>query len=132
MLGSLKALTKYRDQQVRVRFDDGPVERLPVTTLSVANGRYFGGGLKVAPQADVSDGLFDVTIWSGYGLTDFVLRSAAVYSGDHVRWKGTRTLRCTRVTAESDEHVLIDCDGEQPGRLPCTMTLLPAAIRLKV
>jgi YegS/Rv2252/BmrU family lipid kinase len=132
MLGSLKALTKYSDQQVRVRFDDGPVERLPVTTLSVANGRYFGGGMKVAPQADVSDGLFDVTIWSGYGLTDFVLRSAAVYSGDHVRWKGTRTLRCTRVTAESDEHVLIDCDGEQPGRLPCTMTLLPAAIRLKV
>jgi YegS/Rv2252/BmrU family lipid kinase len=132
MWGSLKALTKYKDQLVRVAFDGKPAEAIPVTTLSVANGRYFGGGMKVAPEADVSDGLFDVTIWSGYGLTDFVLKSNGVYSGAHVNWKGTRTLRCTSVTAESDETVLLDCDGEQPGRLPCRMTLLPAAIRLKV
>ena len=46
--------------------------------------------------------------------------------------KGTRVLHAKRMTAESDERVLIDCDGEQPGTLPCTMTILPAAIRLKV
>ncbi|MFZ5444686.1 MAG: diacylglycerol/lipid kinase family protein [Myxococcota bacterium] len=132
MLGSLKALSKYRDQKVRVSFDDGPVEALDVTTLSVANGKYFGGGMKVAPDADVSDGIFDVTVWSGYGLSDFVIKSQGVYSGAHVNWKGTRTLRAKKVHAESDEQVLIDCDGEQPGSLPCTMTILPAAIRLKV
>jgi YegS/Rv2252/BmrU family lipid kinase len=132
MLGSLKALTKYDDQAITLRVDDGPAESLKITTLSVANGKYFGGGMKVAPDADVSDGTFDVIIWSGYGLSDFVIKSKGVYSGAHVKWKGTRTLRAKKVSAESTERVLIDCDGEQPGTLPCTMTILPAAIRLKV
>lgn len=132
MLGSLKALSGWKDQPVRVRFDGGEPETFDVTTLSVANGKYFGGGMKVAPDADVSDGIFDVTIWSGYALSDFVIRSKGIYSGSHVNWKGTRRLRAKVVHAESDEPVLIDCDGEQPGRLPCTMTLLPSAIRLKV
>ena len=108
------------------------MESLAITTLAVANGRYFGGGMMVAPEADVSDGQFDVTVWSGYGLSDFVLKSGAIYKGTHTKWKGTRTLRCREVVAESDERVLIDCDGEQPGMLPCKLTLLPAAIRLKV
>ncbi len=131
MLGSLKALSKYRDQRVRLVFDEHPSEELSVTTLSVANGKFFGGGMKVAPDADVGDGIFDITIWSGYGLSDFVLRSQGVYSGEHVNWKGTRVLRAKRVRAESDEKVLIDCDGEQPGVLPCTITILPGAIHLK-
>jgi YegS/Rv2252/BmrU family lipid kinase len=130
MLGSLKALTKYRDQQVTVRLDDGPEERLAVTTLSVANGKFFGGGMKVAPEAHVNDGLFDVVVWSGYGLSDFVIRSKGVYSGAHVNWPGTTVRRAKRVVASSEASVLIDCDGEQPGMLPCSMTLLPSAIRL--
>lgn len=132
MVGSLKALARYRDRKVRVAFDAGPSQELSVTTLSVCNGRYFGGGMKIAPQADVSDGLFDITIWSGFGLSDFVLKNSAIYSGRHVELPGTQTKQCQRIHAESDEEVLIDCDGEQPGRLPCTMTVLPSAIRLKV
>lgn len=132
MLGSLRGLLRYRDRRVRVSFDGKAQELLDVTTLAVANGKYFGGGMMVAPEADVSDGLFDVTIWSGYGLSDFVLKSASLYSGAHVKNKGTRVLRCTQAVAESDQEVLIDCDGEQPGKLPCRMTILPGAIRLKV
>lgn len=132
MWGSLKALRKYKDQRVRLTIDDQPLEEVMVTTLSVANGKYFGGGMKVAPDADVSDGLFDVVVWSGYGLSDFVVRSKAIYSGEHAKWKGTRIVRAKRVVAKSDQKVLIDCDGEQPGTLPCTMSILPGAIRLKV
>ncbi len=132
MWGSLKAMRKYKDQRVRMILDDKPLEEVMVTTLSVANGKFFGGGMKVAPDADVSDGLFDVVVWSGYGLTDFVVRSRGIYSGAHATWKGTRIMRARKLVAVSDEKVLIDCDGEQPGTLPCTMTILPSAIRLKV
>jgi YegS/Rv2252/BmrU family lipid kinase len=132
MWGSLKALSRYRDQRVRVTFDEQRLEELQVTTLSVANGKYFGGGMKVAPEADVSDGLFDVVVWSGYTLSDFIFKSSSLYSGTHVNWRGTRVLRAKKVVAESDEQVLIDCDGEQPGMLPCTITIIPSAIRLKV
>ncbi|MBI3182223.1 MAG: diacylglycerol kinase family lipid kinase [Myxococcales bacterium] len=132
MLGSVKALLKYSDRSVKVSTDGAAPERLSVTTLAVANGRYFGGGMMVAPEADTSDGLFDVTIWSGYSLSDFVFKSKAIYDGGHVRFPGTRTLRCKRLSAQSEQEVLIDIDGEQPGRLPCAMTILPSAIRLRV
>jgi YegS/Rv2252/BmrU family lipid kinase len=132
MLGSVKALLKYSDRKVRIAVDDQAEQEVTVTTLAVANGRYFGGGMCVAPAADPHDGLFDVTLWTGYGLTDFALKSKAIYDGSHIKLPGTRTMRCKKLRAESAEEVLLDVDGEQPGRLPCSMTVLPSAIQLKV
>lgn len=132
MWGTVKALTKYKDRRVTFRADGGPEETLDITAVAVSNGRYFGGGMCVAPDALTHDGLFDVTLWVGYTLVDFALKSKGVYSGDHVNWKGTRRLRCRTFEATSEQEVLLDVDGEVPGRLPCKMTLLPSAIRLKV
>jgi YegS/Rv2252/BmrU family lipid kinase len=129
-LAGAKAMARYRDQLVQVSFDGGPNESLSVTTLAVCNGQFFGGGMKVSPTADPHDGAFDVTVWSGYALKDFILKSAGLYSGDHVKWKGTRTLRCRELVATSKERVLIDCDGEQPGFLDCRITMVPGAIEL--
>ncbi len=132
-VGTIKAMLKYRDRKVRLTLDDGPPKVLPVTTVAVANGRYFGGGMMVAPGADTADGWFDVTVWSGYRLTDFAVHSKSIYDGTHTRLKGTTLFRCRKLVAECDEdEVLLDVDGEQPGRLPCTVTLLPGAIRIKV
>ena len=88
--------------------------------------------MKIAPEATTSDGIFDVTIWSGYKLTDFVFKQSAIVSGGHVNLKGTRTFKAHVLEAESHDEVLIDFDGEQPGRLPCKMTVLPGAVRLRV
>ncbi len=132
MLGSVKALLKYSDRKVRFSLDGGPEQALDVTTFSVANGRYFGGGMLVAPEASTSDGQFDVTVWSGYGLMDFALKSKAIYDGSHIHLPGTRRFRCKALRAQSDAEVLLDVDGEQPGRLPCSMSVLPAPIRIKV
>jgi YegS/Rv2252/BmrU family lipid kinase len=132
MWGSVKALVKYSDKPVRFRLDGGEWQEAPITTLAVANGKYFGGGMMVAPQAETADGIFDVTVWSGYSLKDFAFKQQGIYSGAHVGWKGTRCMRAKIVEAESAEEVLIDCDGEQPGRLPCKMTVLPGAVRLKL
>lgn len=131
MWGSVKALAAYRDVKVRISLDDGPMEEVPVTCLAVANGRYFGGGMMVAPQANTSDGLFDVTLWSGYGVSDFMFKQKAIFTGAHAKWDRTRLFRAKTVRAECDSEVLMDVDGEQPGRLPCSMRILPSAIRLK-
>ena len=134
MMGSVRALLKYQDAPVRVAADGGPSEEMTITTVSVANGKYFGGGMKVAPDADPSDGMFDVTVWSGYSIVDFALKSRALYDGSHVNLPGTRRLRCRKLSAEpgGDRTVLLDVDGEQPGRLPCQVSMLPGAIRLKI
>ncbi len=130
--GTLKTLARYKDLRVRIRVDGGEPEEVGVTALAVANGRYFGSGMCVAPEAITHDGLFDVTLWSGYDLSDFVIKSKGVYSGAHVTWKKTRTLRCKLLEAESDEPVLLEMDGEVPGRLPARISIIPSAIRLKV
>jgi YegS/Rv2252/BmrU family lipid kinase len=131
-LASVKAMWRYRDQRVRLRTDGGAWAEQPITTVAVANGQYFGGGMRVAPTADPSDGRFEVTVWSGYGLLDFALKSRRIYDGTHVQLPGTRTLSARVLEAESDEEVLLDVDGEQPGRLPVRMELLPQALRLRV
>ncbi len=132
MWGSVKALLGYRDQTVTLRFDGGEPETVAVTSVAVCNGRFFGGGMQVAPKAEMDDGLFDVTIWRGYTLTDFALKSKMVYDGSHVDDPRTRTLRAKVVEATSEETVLLDLDGEQPGRLPVTVRIVPGALRLKV
>ena len=88
--GTVKALAKYKDRRVRLRVDGGEPEELDVTVVAASNGRYFGSGMCVAPKAVTHDGLFDLTIWQGYGLSDFVLKSKGVYNGDHITWNKTR------------------------------------------
>ena len=130
-LASVKAMWRFRDQRVRLRADGGKWEELSITTVAVANCQYFGGGMRVAPMADAGDGQFDVTVWSGYTLKDFALKSRSIYDGSHVELAGTRTFRARTLEAESDEEVLLDVDGEQPGRLPVKVEVLPSALRLQ-
>lgn len=134
MLASVRALAGWQDIPVRASFDGRPAEELKVTTLAVANGRFFGGGMMVAPEARLEDGLFHVTIWRGYTLTDFALKSGSMYDGSHVKHNGTSTLTARTVHLEpgaaAKEPGLIEVDGEQIGRLPATFTLLPGALRI--
>ena len=131
-LASVKAMWRFRDQRVRLRADAGAWTEERVTTVAVANGQYFGGGMRVAPTADPCDGRFEVTVWSGYTLLDFALKSRRIYDGTHVQLPGTRTFSARLLEAESEEEVLLDVDGEQPGRLPVREELRPGALSLKV
>ncbi len=133
-VGSLKAMLKYHDRRVRMSLDDKPPHEVMVTTLAVANGQYFGGGMWVAPDARPDDGQFDVTLWSGYKLQDFVLKANSMYSGSHVNLPGTTRYKARKIHTDPVDgaDVLLDIDGEQPGRLPATVEILPAAVRLKV
>jgi YegS/Rv2252/BmrU family lipid kinase len=134
MIASARVLAGWRDQPVRWRADGGPWREERVTALSVCNGRYFGGGMMVAPAARVDDGLLDVTVWRRIGLSDFILRKSMLYDGTHVRLPNTQTLRVRTVEAEplGGETVLLDVDGEQPGTLPARFTVVPGALRARV
>ncbi|HEX8907881.1 MAG TPA: diacylglycerol kinase family protein [Anaeromyxobacteraceae bacterium] len=133
MLASAMALMGWQDQPVRWRVDGGPWREDRVTSLAVCNGRFFGGGMMVAPAAQVDDGLLDITLWKGLGLRDFALKKRMLYDGSHVRLPNTSTFRGRVVEAEPlcREPVLLDVDGEQPGMLPARFTLLAGALRAR-
>jgi diacylglycerol kinase family enzyme len=100
----------------------------------VCNGRYFGGGMMVAPDARMDDGLFDVVVWKGLGITDFVVKKPMLYSGTHVQLPNTRVFRARTVDVEAapGEDLPLDVDGEAPGDLPARFTVLPGALRIRV
>jgi YegS/Rv2252/BmrU family lipid kinase len=133
-IGAARALLGWADQPVRWRVDGGIWREERITCIAVCNGRYFGGGMMVAPQARIDDGLFDVTIWQGFGISDFVLKRHKLYDGSHVKLPNTRTLQARVVEVEpvGGARVLLDIDGEGPGMLPARFTVLPGALRLKV
>jgi YegS/Rv2252/BmrU family lipid kinase len=134
MLAAARALLTWTDQGVRWRVDGGTWHEERLTALSVCNGRYFGGGMKVAPDAHMDDGLFDVVLWEGLGLKDFVVKRPMLYDGTHLRLPNTRVLRAREVEAEALESakVDLDVDGENPGTLPARFTVLPGALRIRV
>lgn len=132
-LASARALLGWRDRRVRWRADGGPWTETPITAFSVCNARYFGGGMLVAPRARLDDGLLDLTIWSGLGLLDFVVKQPQLYDGRHVALPNTRTLTARTVEVEplDEGPVLLEADGEQPGRLPARFRVLPGALVLR-
>jgi YegS/Rv2252/BmrU family lipid kinase len=134
MLASASALLSWSDRPVRWRVDDGAWTEERITALSVCNGRYFGGGMLVAPDARMDDGLFDVVVWSRLGIGDFVTKKRMLYDGTHVTLPNTRVLRARSVEVEPRDgaKVLLDVDGEQPGTLPARFDILPGALRIRV
>jgi YegS/Rv2252/BmrU family lipid kinase len=134
MLASARALLGWADKPVRWRVDGGPWQEERVTALSVCNGRFFGGGMMVAPDARMDDGMFDVVVWSGLGIADFITKKGMLYDGTHVRLPNTRIVRARTVEIEPREgaEVLLDVDGEQPGRVPARFDLLPGALRIRL
>jgi len=113
-----------------MRVDDGAPETLTITCCVVCNGRFFGGGMHVAPEASLDDGRLDVTVWQGFGLRDFIVKRRALYDGTHIHDPGTRTLRGVCLYATSDEPVPLEIDGEAVGTLPATFEIIPAALRV--
>lgn len=133
-IGTLKALFAYQNKLVHLKVSSGEEtaldESLRINNVAVANGQYFGGGMWVAPNARMDDGLFDVIILGDMNKRDVIFKASRIYKGTHLALEKVKMVRGSHVEATCEEEVLIDMDGEQPGRLPITLDVLPKAIRL--
>ncbi len=136
MIATLKVSMSYAGRRVRLVFDDEQDKAVESTigTVAVANGRYFGGGMMVAPKAELSDGKFDVVAIEETGLAKSIQFSRHIYKGSHLNLDSVSSRRAKKLYAESvdGQEVLLDMDGEVPGALPATFTILPEALRFVV
>jgi YegS/Rv2252/BmrU family lipid kinase len=133
---TVTTLLAYRFQTVRLQVDNHFDETIPIALVAIANGAWFGGGMNVAPQADPSDGLFDVVIVRGDTKLQLIRSLNRLYDGSHTTHPAVRILRGQRVRAAAVDEaasgpVLIETDGEVPGRLPASFELLPGALTLR-
>tara|TARA_R110002073_G_scaffold218689_5_gene379043 strand:- start:13455 stop:14396 length:942 start_codon:yes stop_codon:yes gene_type:complete len=134
MLATAKVGMRYKGKRVRVVFDGDEETSLEtnISTIAVANGQYFGGGMHVAPNAEVDDGRFDVIAIGEMGTLESMWKGRHLYSGSHLNLDNVSERRATSIYAESadGQDVILDVDGEVPGRLPATFTLVPRALNL--
>ncbi|HYE15535.1 MAG TPA: diacylglycerol kinase family protein [Pyrinomonadaceae bacterium] len=132
-VAALQATFAFEKPRVRVRLDGGPEARLTVVNFCVANARYFGGGMKVAPLARLDDGELDMVSIGDMSPLSILANSYRVYLGTHLGMQQVRHARARRVEAAPDggEEVKLEVDGELVGRLPATFEILHAALSVR-
>jgi diacylglycerol kinase (ATP) len=121
----------WRNRRFRVRID-GAERELVANNVVAANCRYFGGGMKVAPDARPDDGLFDVALMGDISKLDFALNVHRLYRGTLERHPKVEYVRARRVEVDCDEPLPIEVDGEQPGTMPVVFDVVPGALELIV
>lgn len=104
--------------------------RRPMRTFAVANGRYYGNGLCIAPDARPDDGEFDVFACGNVSVLDFILKSIPLKRGKKISHPEITYLKATSVELTSEENLIIEADGEILGELPARITF--AGIRISV
>jgi diacylglycerol kinase (ATP) len=129
--GMLRTLVSYRNKPVVVRVGD-EVEEYRALNVAVANGSYMGGGMHIAPQAELGDSLLDVVIIGNMGKLEILKEFPRVYKGTHVSLPKVRMKRGDRVTIESLEPMLVYADGELLGECPASFGVVPAALSIVV
>lgn len=102
----------------------------PLLSAFIANGAYCGGGMHVGRHGSMHDGLLDLTLVPNKGRARNIAESWRLYDGSLDRVGGSRIARvdAVRATPIGAEPVLLDVDGEQPGRLPARFKVMPGAI----
>jgi len=130
LMGSVKALWRYRQQTVSMTIDEQTHITCPIILAGVCNGRYFGGGMKFAPMANPTDGIFEVVIWRALSPYEQWTKMWRIYTGGHLKEKSVLHHRAQCIRAESTQRVLLDIDGEALGQLPLVVQLIPQAIQM--
>lgn len=132
-LGVLEALCRWRNAPVTIRVDDQPALSVAARVVVVANGRWFGGGMLIAPHAAPDDGALDLVVIGDISAWRLLRRLPTVYRGGHLGFPEVHVARGRSITAwpAGDREVPIDLDGESPGILPATFDIVPGALRVR-
>lgn len=121
-------LGRYKNFAVTLRVDKLQLN-VSSNLIVVANGRFAGGGMMLAPHAEVDDGLFDVIVADGATRFDVIKELPRIQRGRHLKNPKVIETRAGQVSINSEEPMAIDLDGEMVGRTPAILKVLPSAIR---
>lgn len=131
-LATLRGLIAYKNKEMEIVIDKKQKFDGIYNGIIVAIGKYFGSGMKIAPNAEVDDGYFDVVMLGDMGKLEMVAKMQKVRTGEHIFDKKITVHRAKQVSINARTRALIDCDGEMPGECPAEFTLLPAALKVVV
>ena len=132
--GALRALISWRPARFQIELDP-PGERRSFTAFSIgaANSKTYGGGMRVAPDAMLDDGLLEVVVVENVGKLRFLTRILPkVFSGTHVHEPGVSIFRAREMYLSADRPFTMYADGDPIGELPLRVRAVPGAIMMLV
>ena len=135
-IATVRAGLRYAADAVELSVDGVPFGRGPTAAAAIANGAWFGGGMHVAPDANITDGTLSVVRFGDLARSDFVLSLPKLYRGTHYSHPRVTHTVGSLVSAASigdanARPIEIEADGEIAGALPATFGVLPGALALR-
>jgi YegS/Rv2252/BmrU family lipid kinase len=130
--GALRALAAWRPSTFELRLDGGEPCTLNGYTVAAANSKAYGGGMLLAPDASLQDGLLDVVMVGDVPKRRFLRLLPTVFKGEHVRQPNVRITRAREVEVSAERPFTMYADGDPVGELPLVVRALAAAVRVVV
>lgn len=131
LVNIFKTVAAFEGSRITVEADSETVFEGHSLMVVFANGRFHAGGMRLAPDASLQDGLLDVYILEKVGRARLIgSLLPRVYIGKHGGQAGVRFLRAKQVSVVTDQPLLVEMDGEQPGRSPVSVAVVPQALRV--
>lgn len=126
----LESLFQYKPQNIELYSKSEKLFQGPVILVAVANGRYFAAGMKLAPDANLQNGLLDIILVKNQSKTSLLKKFFSIYNGSHIDGDKVKLIRREEVKATSNEVVFTECDGEESSQLPFEATCLKKVLPL--
>jgi len=131
LAGVIRTLFSYKNKPVVLNVASEVVTGR-VLNVVAANGGYLGGGMHVAPQAELTDSLLDVVIVGDVGKFELLKELPTVYKGTHINHPKVKVKKAKHISIESPERMLVYADGELLGESPASFWVMPAALSIVV
>jgi YegS/Rv2252/BmrU family lipid kinase len=131
MFSTVKVFARWKSAGVEAVVG-GETRRGQMFEIVAMNGPYAAGGMKIAPDASLDDGLLDCVVFGDVTKLDFLTTFPKIYSGRHLAHPKIELLRGASVTVEADPPLPVVLDGEQPGTTPARFEIVPEALRVRV
>ena len=127
-----RVFLEWENTSVTVELADGTRREGRMHDVIVANGVWHGGGMRLAPEAQPDDGLFEIVVVGDISKRDFVTTSPKIYKGTYLAHPKIELLRSSAVTVDAPEHLPIELDGEQVGTTRVHFEIVPRALHVRV
>ena len=131
LMGLLTTLVFYQNREITLVIDGVAVEK-KVCTVVMNNGKYGGGGMLTAPDADLTDGLLDVLIIGNLNKADLLWSLPRIYRGTHLTHPKVELHKAREIEIRTGAPLYLHADGELLGQVPARFRVLPAALNITV
>ncbi|MEJ2738869.1 MAG: diacylglycerol kinase family lipid kinase [Dehalococcoidia bacterium] len=129
LMGLFSTLTLYKNRSVNLEIDGESADR-KICTVMMSNGKYGGGGMLTAPNADPYDGLFDVVIIGDLSKPDLLWSLPMIYKGTHLSHPKVSVRRAKDVKINTEKKMSVQADGDLIGETPAQFKILPGILNV--